>query len=63
MKKRKPAYSLLGNIRYVLSLLMQDSPADTLCILLAPLIQVAAPYLAMLLRWRWLRWQMAIPPA
>ena len=49
MKKRKPAYSLLGNIRYVLSLLMQDSPADTLCILLAPLIQVAAPYLAMLL--------------
>lgn len=49
MKKRKPAYSLLGNIRYVLSLLMQDSPADTLCMLLTPLTQVAAPYLAMLL--------------
>ncbi|MFR1759918.1 MAG: hypothetical protein ACLSX2_09445, partial [Christensenellaceae bacterium] len=49
MKKAKPGYSLLGNIGFVLSLLMRDNPADTLCMLLTPLTQVAAPYLAMLL--------------
>ena len=37
MKKAKPGYSLLGNIGFVLSLLMRDNPADTLCMLLTPL--------------------------
>ncbi len=49
MKKRKPAYHLMGNIGYVFSLLMRNNPADTLCMLLTPLTQVAAPYMAMLL--------------
>lgn len=49
MKKGNSAYRLFGNMKYAFSLLMQDSPADTLCMLLTPLTQVAAPYLAMML--------------
>ena len=39
MKKGNSAYRLFGNMKYAFSLLMQDSPADTLCMLLTPLTQ------------------------